>query len=114
MLSKRLDCDHIATRKSKRKKIKKTTLSQEVVEIKNTQNFDNEDIDTLQNNILKSLANQDRTESECDLTDLAEILANLIKDDIPPALMLVNKIYAHMVKFPIRPKLVKWMKKVTE
>ena len=73
MLPKRLDCDHIATRKSKHKKIKKTAPFEVVVEINNTQNVDNEHIDTLQNNILKSLSNQDRTESEHQLTDLAEI-----------------------------------------
>ena len=57
MLSKRLDCGHIVTRKSKHKKIKKTTPFEEVVEINNTQKVDNEHIDTLQNNILESLSN---------------------------------------------------------
>ena len=85
LLSKKLDCGHIATRKGKRKKIKKTPF-EEVVEINNTQNVDNKHIDASQNNILKSSANQDGIEDEQELTDLAEILANLIKDDIPPAL----------------------------
>ena len=73
------------TRNCRRKKIKKTPF-EEAVKINKTQNVDNEHIDTSQNNILESSANQDGTENEQELTELAEILANLIKDDIPPAL----------------------------
>ena len=83
--SKKLDCGHITIRKSRRKKIKKTPF-EGVVQINNTQNVDNGHIGTSQNNILKSSANQDGTENEHELIDLAEILANLIKDDISPAL----------------------------
>ena len=57
-----------------------------IQKMNSSQNVDNEHLDTLQNNILKSSANQDGTESEQNLTDLVEIVANLIKDDIPPTL----------------------------
>ena len=43
-------------------------------------------MDTSKNNIRESSANQDGKESEHKLTDLAQILAILIKDDIPPFL----------------------------
>ena len=85
LLPKKLDCGHITIRKGRRKKIKKTPF-EGAVQRNNTQNFDNERIDTSQNNILEGSANQDGTENEHELTDLAEILANVIKDNIPPAL----------------------------
>ena len=86
---KKLDCGHTATRKTKPKKIKKTPFK-EAVEINNTQNVDTEHIDTSQNNILESSGNQDGTESEQELTDLAEILANLIM-----LIVIEQDLYSH-------------------
>ena len=63
------------------KKIEKTVF-QEAVEINNAQKVDNEQIDTSKNNIPESSSNQDGTENEHELIDLAKILANLIKDKI--------------------------------
>ena len=82
---KKLDCGHITKCNSRRKKIRKTPF-EETVEISNTQNVENKPIDTSQNNILESSVNQDGTKNEHEVTNLAEILANLIKDNIPPSL----------------------------
>lgn len=118
---KKLDCGHITTSNSRRKKIKKNPF-EESVEISNTPKVDNKHINTSQNNILESSASRGGTENEHKSTDLAEILANLSKGHIPPALTLsVSKQYAvsqcqyaHMVKRPIQPTPVKLIKKVIE
>ena len=82
---KKLDCGHITTSNSRRKKIKKTPF-EESVEISNTPKVDNKHINTSQNNILESSANRGCTENEHESTDLVKILANLTKGHIPPAL----------------------------
>ena len=94
LLSKKIDCGLIMIRKSRYKKIKKTPF-EGAVRINNTQNVDNGHIDISQNNILQSSENQDGTKNEHELTDLAEILANLIKDDIPPALNVSEDLCSH-------------------
>ena len=90
LLSKKFDCGHITTRNSRRKKIKKTPF-EEAAEINNIQKVDNKHVDTSQNNTLKSSANQDGTENEDKLTDLAGILPNLIIDNIPSALNVTEQ-----------------------
>ena len=116
---KKLDCGNITTSNSRRKKIKKTPF-EESVEISNTPKVDNIHINTSQNNILESLASRGGTENEHESTDLAEILANLTKGHIPPALSVSKQYavsqcqYAHMVKRRIQPTPVKLIKKVIE
>ena len=51
------------TQNSRREKFKKNPF-EEAIEISNTQNGDNKYINTSQNNILESAANQDGTENE--------------------------------------------------
>ena len=63
---------------------------------------------------MQSSTTPGRTENEHELTDFEKILANLIKNKIPPTLNIIEQDLVRMVKHPMQPTRVKSMKNVIE
>ena len=98
------------------RKIKNTPF-EEAVDINNTQNADTEHIDNSQRLAywhMQSSTNPGSTKNEHKLTGFEKILANLIKNKIPPALNIIEQDLVRMVKHPKQPTRVKSMKNVIE